>query len=113
MDPIAVLTMFGAGIAGLWWYLKTTTDNRITDLKAAHDRDREAWDRERLKYEKNEDVLEAKIEKLNDIVTKNTDSLTDTATALNTVAGILQSQHSSPSRSTATVTDPPRIGEGQ
>lgn len=113
MDPAVVLGFFAAGIGGLWWYVKSTTDNRITDLKAAHDRDRETWNREREKFEANEAMLEAKIEKLNDIVTKNTDSLTDTATALNTVAGILANQQPPPSRSVATVTDPRQITEGQ
>lgn len=95
MDPALIFPALTAAISVLFWQLMKEKDRQIARLEA------------------NETALEAKIDQLNDIVTKNTDSLTDTATALNTVAGILQSQQSFPSRSTATVTDPPQISGGR
>ena len=95
MDPALIFPALTAAISVLFWQLMKEKDRQI----------------ERLEDENKE--KEAKIEKLNDIVTKNTDSLTDTATALNTVAGILANQQPPPSRSTATVTDPTQISGGR
>lgn len=75
MDPLTVIGFFAAGIGGLWWYLKTTTDNRINDLKDAHKTDREDWDRERATLTGTIAKLEAKVETQNSILAQNTTAL--------------------------------------
>lgn len=97
MEPLTILTMFGAAIGGLWLYLKSTFDARLKDKDARI-----------VELMGERDTARAEVKALNDVLAKNTDALTKIAPALEVLVEVQRHQ----SRSTATVTDPP-LTEGR
>ena len=89
--------MFGAGIGGLWLYLKTTFDARLKDKETRI-----------TELIGERDAARLEVRTLNDVLAKNTDALTKIAPALEVLVEVQRHQ----SRSTATVTDPP-LTEGR
>jgi hypothetical protein len=90
MDPLAILGMFGGGIAAMWWYFRASNDARILDLKAERDRDRETWAAERTRLESEIAALETKIDAQNATLAKNTDALTKAAESQEQMVGIIR-----------------------
>lgn len=104
-----IVPLIGAGFAGMWWYMKSTNEARLRELRESFDL--RLSDRDTRIDDLKGELAAAltKIESLNSIVGANTDALMRSAESNETMVRIIRDLMGRASH--ATVTDPIRPGD--